>query len=276
MNSSGKYKLILLTFYFLIVPLYKRLLASSETNVKNITEIIENAIDPVDVIVIDPGHGGKDTGCNSRNLKEKDIVLDLAIKIQLRINEIYPEIEVRITRSDDSFIPLYKRVEIANSPDVDLFISIHCNSLSDSSANGIESYVMGLHTSSENMEIAKRENDVVLLEENYGPNGGFDPYSSEGHIILAMMQQNTLEKSIQLANFTQENLAKNTIFRNRGVKQAGFVVLRKVIVPSILIEAGFISNPKDADLLGSEIEKNKIANSIAESIENYIEFYREQ
>ncbi len=276
MNTSGKYKLLLLTIYFLISSLHVHSNHDIYDNVNTLLTEVLSGEDQIDVILIDPGHGGKDVGCQGNHLDEKHLALNIALEVGALLKEKRPDLEVRFTRTDDSFVPLHKRVAMANQADVDLFISLHLNALKDPSANGIETYVMGLHTADENMEIAKRENNVIHLEDLSGFKNGYDPYSAEGHIMLAMKQQNMLEKSIQLADFTQDAIAKNTYFRNRGVKQAGFVVLRKVVVPSILIEAGFVSNPNDAEMLKSAKNQRKIALSIVEGVENYIKFYQEQ
>ncbi|WP_235298402.1 N-acetylmuramoyl-L-alanine amidase family protein [Portibacter marinus] len=226
----------------------------------------------IDVILIDPGHGGKDSGCTGHSLMEKEVALELAFKVGQLITVNYPHIEVRYTRTTDVFIPLHERVKMANEDDVDLFISLHCNAVGSKAANGIETYVMGIETSEENMAIAKRENEVILMEDL----SEYDPYTDEGHIMLAMMQQQTLEKSIQLAGFVQSKCAGETTFRDRGVKQAGFVVLRKVVVPSILVEAGFITNPDDAARLKEESEQNKIALSVVSGVGKYIAYYQSQ
>jgi N-acetylmuramoyl-L-alanine amidase len=275
MQLSGKYKLLVLTMCLALMPLILPHQLISKNNDNFINEIITNN-EPVKVIVIDPGHGGKDVGCQGNNLMEKQIALDLALKIGNKLKIIHPEIEVRYTRTEDMFIPLHKRVEMANDPEVDLFISLHCNALHDESAHGFETYVMGLHTSEENLEIAKRENSVIQLEDLSAYESGLDPYSTEGHIMVSMMQQNNLEKSIRLADFTQESIAELTKLRNRGVKQAGFVVLRKVVVPSILVEAGFVTNENDAKFLKSNSQKEKIANSITSGITKFINYYTHQ
>ena len=275
MTSSRKYNLLLVTLYFFILSLLPATANTVMDNAGILREIIDFSEEPVNVILLDPGHGGKDLGCSGNHLHEKDIALEIALEIGSQIQILYPVIEVRYTRTVDVFVPLHQRVAMANTSEVDLFISIHCNALKDKSAHGIETYVMGLHTSAENLEISKRENAVVSLEDLSGFEEGYDPYSAEGHILMSMMQQNTLGQSIQLAQFTQEALVENTRFRNRGVKQAGFVVLRKVLVPSILIEAGFITNPRDAKMLQDGGE-NVIAKSIVEGLGKYIAHYREQ
>jgi N-acetylmuramoyl-L-alanine amidase len=263
------------TFWLSIVPLILPLQLISNHNDSISHKIITNN-EPVKVVVIDPGHGGKDVGCQGHNLQEKKVALELALKIGEQIKAKHPEIEIRYTRKGDEFIPLHQRVEMANNPEVDLFISLHCNALKDDSAHGFETYVMGLHTTEENLEITKRENSVIQLEDLSSYENGLDPYSMEGHIMASMMQQNNLEKSIKLADFTQESISEFSDFRDRGVRQAGFVVLRKVVVPSILIEAGFITNREDADLLKSEKHQWQIASSITNGISKFIDYYRQQ
>lgn len=276
MKLLGKYKLLLLTLGLFILPCLIWSNSSFYDNVNTLYSDLGLSDDRIDVIVIDPGHGGKDVGCHGHKVNEKDIALEIAQKLGAMVSEAHPEIRIRYTRTDDSFVPLHQRVAMANEDDVDLFISLHCNALKDPSAHGIETYVMGIHTSNENMAIAKRENDVIHLEDLSGFSSDYDPYSAEGHIMLAMQQQSTLEKSISLAGFTQEAISSKTSFRDRGVKQAGFVVLRKVLVPSILVEAGFISNPKDVKLLKSAQHQSKIAESILHGITEYIRIYQEQ
>ncbi len=272
MFTSRKYKLILLTLGIFLLPLVKNASNSKLSNDIFKSHIIRALGNDVNVILIDAGHGGKDVGCSGHHLLEKDVALALAFKVGQLLNEQFPKIEVRYTRIEDVFIPLHKRVAMANEDDVDLFISLHCNAIKDPSAHGIETYVVGIETSAENMAIAKRENDVIHMEDL----SEYDPYSSEGHIMIAMNQQHTLEKSIHLADFTQTALGGNTVFRDRGVKQAGFVVLRKVLVPSILVEAGFISNPTDASRLKEADHQNKIAQSVVSGVGKYIAFYSTQ
>lgn len=221
-------------------------------------------------IVIDAGHGGKDHGCGGHHSNEKHIVLDIAKQVKAKLRAYHPELEVIMTREHDVFIPLYKRIEIANENNADLFISIHCNSLDIKSVRGTETYVMGLHTAAENLAVAKRENDVILLEQNYLNNyEGFDPHSDEGHIMLAMSQNEHLTKSINFANKLEKSFAKRTKLKSRGVKQAGFVVLRRATMPSVLIETGFISNRKDEDYLMSKNGKESMADAIVKAFTLY-------
>ena len=221
-------------------------------------------------IVIDAGHGGKDHGCGGHHSNEKHIVLDIAKQVKAKLRAYHPEVEVVMTREHDVFIPLYKRIEIANENNADLFISIHCNSLNIKSVRGTETYVMGLHTAAENLAVAKRENDVILLEQNYLNNyEGFDPHSDEGHIMLAMSQNEHLTKSINFANKLEKSFAKRTKLKSRGVKQAGFVVLKRATMPSVLIETGFISNRQDEDYLMSKQGKESMADAIVKAFTLY-------
>lgn len=221
-------------------------------------------------IVIDAGHGGKDHGCGGYHSNEKHIVLDIAKKVKSKLREYHPELEVIMTREHDVFIPLYKRIEIANKNQADLFISIHCNSLDIKSVRGTETYVMGLHTAEENLAVAKRENDVILMEKDYWNNyDGYDPNSDEGHIMLAMSQNEHLAKSINFANKLERSFAKRTKLKSRGVKQAGFVVLKRATMPSVLIETGFISNKLDEDYLLSKEGNSSVADAIVKAFTLY-------
>jgi N-acetylmuramoyl-L-alanine amidase len=228
--------------------------------------------DSVFTIVIDAGHGGKDKGTSYGNVYEKDITLAIAKKIKTDIEENANNIKVILTREKDSFIPLYKRVRIANRARADIFISIHCNSYTKNrNINGSEIYVMGLTDSGYNLDVAMRENTSVLLEGNYENNyDWFDPNSIEAHIFLSAFQNLFLDQSVALANKLSENLNKATGVKIRGVKQAGFVILKYATMPSILIETGFISNYNDRQNLKSEKGQYNISKSISESLIDYL------
>ena len=228
--------------------------------------------DPIKTIVIDAGHGGKDSGCVGSQLKEKDVALEIALRLGQKLQEYNPRIKVIFTRTDDRFIPLFERTAIANRNNADLFVSIHCNASSNKSAKGSETFVMGLHRSKENLEIAKRENKAVLLEDNYQANyGGYDPNSPEGHIILSMYQNHNLNTSISLAEQIERSISSTGQKVSRGVKQAGFVVLRTATMPSILIETGFLTNSKEEQMLSDSEGRDKMASSIFAGLKNYIE-----
>ena len=228
--------------------------------------------DPIRTIVIDAGHGGKDTGCIGSELQEKDVALEIALRLGQKLQEYNPRIKVIFTRTDDRFIPLFERTAIANRNHADLFVSIHCNASANQSAVGSETFVMGLHRSKENLEIAKRENKAVLLEDNYQANyGGYDPNSPEGHIILSMYQNHNLNTSISLAEQIEKSISSTGQKVSRGVKQAGFVVLRTATMPSILIETGFLTNAEEEETLSDGEGRNKMAESIFDGLRKYIE-----
>ncbi len=224
------------------------------------------------MIIIDPGHGGKDKGTSYGKVYEKDITLALAKKIKHAIEVNSSKARVLLTRDDDSFIPLYERIRMANRRGADIFISIHCNSYAaNNEIHGNEIYVLGLTESGYNLDVAMRENASVLLERDYKNNyDWFDPNSIEAHIFLSAFQNMFLAQSLALANNISNNLNQKSGIKTRGVKQAGFVLLKYATMPSILIETGFISNYNDRKTLQSEEGQNKIAESIAEAVSEYI------
>jgi len=221
-------------------------------------------------VVLDAGHGGHDPGkVGYKKYKEKDV----ALKITLAIGEFLSEnkgINVIYTRKTDVFIDLYKRGNIANKANADLLVSIHCNAHS-SQAYGAETWVLGLHANKQNFEVAKAENAVILLEDNYKENyKGFDPNSPESMIGLTLMQEEYLDQSLQLASIIQNNFTNKLKRKSRGVKQAGFVVLFQSYMPSILIETGFLTNKTEANYLNSKNGQSKFAQTIADGIETYL------
>ena len=168
-------------------------------------------------IVIDAGHGGHDPGAVGKNTTEKELVLKMAIKIGEMIQKKYPEVEVLQTRTTDVFIPLFRRIQYANEQNADLFMSIHCNFISNSKTRGTETFVMGLHRAGENLEVAKRENASILLEANYEANyDGYDPQSAEGHIMMSMFQNAYLDKSIEFAADVESQFSASHISKSRG------------------------------------------------------------
>lgn len=221
-------------------------------------------------IVIDPGHGGRDHGCTGHGSKEKHLALQIAKRLGRLVHYVYPEVEVIYTRSTDVFVPLYRRAEIANQAQADLFISIHCNAISTSKIYGSETYVMGLHTAEENLKVAKRENASILLEDNYLENyGGYDPNSDEGHIFLTLFQNAFLEQSIQFAQAIEDEIHAHAGRKSRGVKQAGFMVLRQTTMPSVLVETGYLTNAQDQAFLASDGGQIKMAESIFNAFRIY-------
>jgi len=224
----------------------------------------------ISTIVIDAGHGGHDPGSMSNGIKEKDITLALALAFGKKLQEQIPDIKVIYTRSTDKFIPLWERATVANKNAADLFISIHCNSHSNTAITGSETFAMGLHKAESNLEVAKRENDVLLLENDYQERyEGFDPNSPESHIYFSLYQNAYMEQSIKLAAKVEHQISKGINRPSRGVKQAGFVVLWKTGMPSILIESGFISNLKDRDYLKSAAGVEEMAGAMATAVLEY-------
>lgn len=221
-------------------------------------------------IVIDAGHGGHDSGAVGKNALEKDLVLQMALKLEKQIRKSYPEIEVLQTRTTDVFIPLFRRIQYANEQKADLFISIHCNFIANSKTRGTETFVMGLHRAGENLEVAKRENAAILLESNYEANyEGYDPNSPEGHIMMSMYQNSYLDKSIEFAADVEEQFGALHMSKSRGVKQAGFAVLRRASMPAVLVEAGFLSNEIEEAFLISDEGQNVIAESLLRAVGTY-------
>ena len=221
-------------------------------------------------IVIDAGHGGYDKGAITKNVFEKNLTLAIAFKTGRLISDSLPDIEVIYTRTDDSFIELHKRAAIANNSAADLFISVHCNSNLSPKPFGAETYVMGLHKTSENLEVAKTENAAILMEENYlNQYDGFDPNLDEDYITLNMFQSAHLKQSLDLSKIVQRKLTDVTGMYDRGVKQAGFVVLYLTTMPGILIETGFLSNPAEEKFLLDPKNQDKIAHAIFLAVKEY-------
>lgn len=232
--------------------------------------IIEKTEYRIKTVVIDAGHGGHDPGCLGSNSQEKHLALAMAKKLAEGIQRRFPEVKVILTRDKDVFIPLHERAAIANRNEADLFISIHCNFMPGSRATqGSETYVMGLHTAEHNLEVAKRENASILLEEDYRSNYDYDPNSPEGHIMLSMFQNAYLEQSILFAEKVEQKFASYAQRKSRGVKQAGFVVLRETAMPSVLVEAGFLSNREEETFLSDENGQYAIAGAILSAFEEY-------
>ncbi|WP_293670696.1 N-acetylmuramoyl-L-alanine amidase [uncultured Parabacteroides sp.] len=221
-------------------------------------------------VVIDAGHGGKDPGARGTVINEKAINLAVALRLGSLISEKHNDVKVIYTRKTDVFIELDERANIANRNKADLFISIHTNAVKrGSSVSGTETYTLGLARSDENLEVAMRENSAILLEDNYLQKyEGFDPKSSESYIIFEFMQNKHMEQSISLASEVQKcfTSAKRN---NRGVRQAGFLVLRKTSMPSILVELGYISNPAEERFMKTKEGQNKLATAIYNAFTKY-------
>ncbi|WP_106827810.1 N-acetylmuramoyl-L-alanine amidase family protein [Parabacteroides pacaensis] len=222
------------------------------------------------VLVIDAGHGGKDPGARGARINEKQINLAVALKLGALISSNHEDVRVVYTRKTDRFVDLDERANIANQNKADLFISIHTNAVKKgSSVRGTETYTLGLARTDENLEVAMRENSAILLEDNYLQKyEGFDPNSSESYIIFEFMQNKHMEQSISLASEIQKAF-RSAGRINRGVYQAGFLVLRKTSMPSVLIELGFISNQTEENFLRTTDGQNKLAQSIYKAFTKY-------
>lgn len=224
----------------------------------------------IKTVVIDPGHGGHDPGCLGARSKEKNHCLAIGKYLAEALRQNYPGLNVIMTRSTDVFIPLNERAAIATRNKADLFISIHCNYIPKAGhVHGTETYVLGLHATKENLEVAKRENAAILLEDNYEETYGYDPNSPEAHILLSMFQNAFLEQSISFAEKVQTQASTHSTRKDRGVKQAGFLVLRYATMPSVLVETGYLSNGEEEDYLRSEEGQRSMANSLLMAFAEY-------
>lgn len=220
-------------------------------------------------VVLDAGHGGRDSGNNGNNYLEKKIALAIVLKVGEELKK-YEDIEVIYTRTKDVFIPLDKRADIANKAKADLFVSVHCNGVDNSSPYGTETFVLGLHRNKDNLEVAMKENSVIKFEEDYEVKyDGFDPESPESYIVFSLTQEEFLDQSILLADFVQKEFTNTLKRKNRGVKQAGFLVLRETYMPSVLVETGFLTNKKEGAFLNSKSGQDKLASAILDGINNY-------
>lgn len=223
-------------------------------------------------IVIDAGHGGKDPGTVGAISREKDVVLALALKVGGYVEELLPEVEVIYTRTTDRFIELKERANIANRNRADLFISIHCNATSSSRVHGTETFVMGNKNFNANFEIVKRENAVILLEDDYQENyEGFDPQSPESYMMFNLMQKAYFSNSLSLAEKIETDFSTRVNRHSRGVKQAPFYVLWTTSMPSVLVETGFLSNSSEERYLNSKSGQTYVASGIFRAIKAYKE-----
>jgi len=256
MNKS---RLTFLVFLLLVLPL-------TSFN-KNDTEV--QTKDKF-VVVLDAGHGGHDPGNIGNGYLEKEIALAIVLNVGKEL-EKYPDIKVVYTRDDDTFVDLFERGEIANEADADLFVSVHCNA-HNSDAYGTETYVLGLHANRQNFEVAKKENSVIYLEDDYEQRyAEYDINSPESVIGLTIMQEEFLDQSIQLGKKLQDNFTKELKRKDRKVKQAGFIVLHQTFMPSVLVEAGFLTNKNEGSYLNSKKGQDEMGKAIAKAVLAYKE-----
>ena len=233
-------------------------------------------------IVIDAGHGGKDPGAVSQDKKtyEKTLTLDIAKTLADKIRAAYPDVKVILTRSDDRYVTLGDRADIANKAEANLFISVHINSNAKTSPNGYSVHVLGQSSNKNrdlyagNMEIVSRENSVILLEDDYTTTyGDFDPNDPESYIFMSVMQNSNLEQSIRFAQLVQKHLAGGPIKTDRGISQDPFLVLWRTAMPAVLLELGFISNSTDLTALRSQDEREKITERVFQAVREYKGIY---
>lgn len=221
-------------------------------------------------LVIDPGHGGKDPGAVGKRSYEKNLNLTLAKKVGEKISSQYADVKVVYTRSDDTFVPLQQRADIANSNHADLFLSIHTNSSESKEPKGLETFILGTDKMEKNLDVAMRENAVMMLESDYKTRyQGFDPNSIDSYIMFELMQNSYLEQSLQFATLVQQECVKRLQRYDRGVRQAAFWVLLKTACPSILFEMGFVSSPEEERVLLQDDEMDKMAQAIADAFGAY-------
>ena len=233
-------------------------------NFKNDAQSLKNEF----VVVVDAGHGGKDPGNRGNGYFEKNIALKIALNVGQTLSK--NGVQVVYTRKKDVFVDLFRRAQIANEANADLFISIHCDA-HNSNAYGAGTFVLGLHANERNFKIAQKENSVIYMEENYEQKyDGFDPNNPESVISLVLMQEEYLEQSIVAANYIQEFFVNDLNRKDRKVKQAGFLVLRNTYMPSVLIEAGFLTNKTEGKYLNSTKGQNEISSSVSKAVLKYL------
>ena len=221
-------------------------------------------------VVIDAGHGGQDPGTIGRRAKEKNVALAIALKLGYMIQKNCKDVKVIFTRDHDVFVELNRRAQFANDMKADLFISIHCNANNDHSLKGAETYVMGLHKTQANLEIAKTENASILMESDYANHyDGFNPNSDESYITFSMFQDAYLEQSMEFAAEVQKQFEERVGMNDRGVRQAGFLVLYKTTMPSVLVETGYLSNPAEETFMVTDKGQEYIASAIYRAFKTF-------
>ncbi len=258
-------KLFILFFLFLII----NLVVSNDVQAQKSGKI--------KTVVIDAGHGGKDPGAVGKKSSEKNITLSIAKKTGDYIKQNCPDVNVIYTRNNDTFVSLLRRAQIANEKNADLFISIHCNANASPQPCGVETFVMGEHRNAANLEVAKLENASILYEDNADEDyGSFNHNSPEAYIMLNFFQSEYKNASLTFAEHIQNQLVKRVGRKDRGVQQAGFLVLYKTAMPSVLVEIGFISNPEEENFLCSADGQTYIASALFRAFRDYKEAYEKE
>lgn len=215
-------------------------------------------------LVIDAGHGGKDAGALGAISKEKNVALAVALAFGRYVENSCPDVKVIYTRKTDVFIPLQERANIANRNKADLFVSIHCNALPKGKiSRGMETYTLGMHRAQDNFDVAKRENEVILYEKDYKQRyAGFDPRSSESYIMFELLQDNNMQQSVEMARLVQQKVCGSLSRPNKGVRQAGFLVLRETSMPSCLVELGFITTPDEERMMNERSKQDALGRGL--------------
>ena len=242
-------------------------------NLYNVNLLSQTNSTNIKTIVIDPGHGGKDSGTlGTKRFKiyEKHVALAVSLKLGNYIAEEFPDVKIIYTRDKDVFLELNERTEIANKSNADLFISIHCYGFTNPKPSGASVFVMGMSKLKANMDVAMRENSAIYLEDNYQQKyDGFDPKSAESYIVFSLMQNTYLNQSLQIAEEVESEFSNRSNRKSRGVKQAPFYVISRTNMPSILVECGFLTNPKEEEFLHSDLGQDYIASAIFRAFRSY-------
>jgi len=260
----------IMAFVLMLFGFYSSYAGTHNVGSNQIVFIKKSPGNQVKTVVIDPGHGGKDPGCHGAFAHEADICLAIGLKLGALIEKHYKDVKVVYTRKTDVFVELHNRAKIANDNNADLFICIHVNAAGDSKAYGTETWVMGLHKTETNLAVAKRENSVIEYEEDYKQQyDGFDPNTPEGSILFSLYQSAYMSQSISFASKVQEEAKSHANRHDRGVRQAGFLVLVYTAMPAVLIETGFATNPNEEKFLASKEGETKMAESIFQAFARY-------
>ena len=242
-------------------------------NLSNTSILSQTNSTNIKTIVIDPGHGGKDSGTlGTKRFKiyEKHVALAVSLKLGNYISEAFPDVKIIYTRDTDVFLELNERTEIANKSNADLFISIHCDGFTNPKPSGASVFVMGMSKLKANMDVAMRENSAIYLEDNYQQKyDGFDPKSAESYIVFSLMQNTYLNQSLKIAEEVESEFSIRANRKSRGVKQAPFYVISRTNMPSILVECGFLTNPKEEEFLHSDLGQDYIASAIFRAFRSY-------